>query len=99
LKQSFCYDVVREIIYHLIKIYPHHLDIKQIEFNKIINYLKIHYRATKQEIARIIGKGFRATYNKLIELEKKKIVKRNRKKVGAPTYWSLFFHDGTNSCL
>jgi len=41
------YDVVKEILHQLIKKYPNQLDIKQIEFTKMINYLKIHNRAKK----------------------------------------------------
>ena len=87
--QVHSYDMVREIIYHLIKTFPAHLNIKEIESNKIIEHLKIKGTATKQEIAKLIGKGLRAAYNKLIELEKKGIVKRNREKIGDPTFWSL----------
>ncbi|MFW9970852.1 MAG: LAGLIDADG family homing endonuclease, partial [Candidatus Odinarchaeota archaeon] len=88
-KHSLSYDIVREIINYLKKIYPNYLEINYIELNNIINYLKVHKRATKQQIAHFIGKGFRAAYNKLIELEKDGIVRRNRKKIGTPTYWYL----------
>ena len=87
--QVHSYDIVREIIYNLIKTFPAHLNVKEIESNKIIDHLKIKGTATKQEIAKLIGKGLRAAYDKLIELEKKGIVKRNREKIGDPTFWSL----------
>ena len=87
--QVHSYDIVREIIKNLIKTFPTHLNIKVIESNQIIEHLKIKGTATKHEIAKIIGKGLRAAYNKLIELEKKGIVKRNREKIGDPTFWSL----------
>ncbi|NVM34444.1 MAG: hypothetical protein HWN81_02540 [Candidatus Lokiarchaeota archaeon] len=76
---------------------PKFLNTKQIEYDRIIEYLKIQGKASRQEIGNLIGRSLKPTYRRLLELEKLGLIKRERNnpisnisgKGSSYTYWLI----------